>query len=147
MFVLQESTLQRCCEILMVSLGLMSVQIGAGGEGQPFAVEAREYLRTLINGQRVRVKLLGRDRYGRIIATVSLTSLWAFRRDVGEMILREGLATIYRGTDACYHGRYETYCSAERQAREARKGMWSQAEVVLPAEFKRRKRQNNVAGK
>ncbi len=53
----------------------------------------------------------GRDRYGRTLADCSVTGV----RDIGEMLVREGLALDFgRGA----------YAAAEREARSAKRGIW-----------------------
>ncbi len=79
-----------------------------------------------IGGQHVRVFVEGRDQYGRLLGTVTGDG-----RDIGEWLVREGHAI------AAYSGRYKR---AQREAREAKRGMWAHAHNVDPRAHRRRSR-------
>lgn len=112
-----------------------------GKPAQPYAEEALVALKGLIEGRRVRVWLLRRDQYGRVVglAFVRRSSwdllrgvrdegLWRFwRMDVGLEMLRRGCATVYEGTYGAEYGGWERerrYREAEGEAKRAGLGMW-----------------------
>ncbi len=72
-----------------------------------------------IGGRHVRVAVEDYDKFGRAVGTVTCDG-----RDIGEWLVREGHASAARGG-----GRYER---AEREAREAGRGMWAQARDLDP---------------
>jgi endonuclease YncB( thermonuclease family) len=96
---------------------------------------ARDALSKLIRGGKVVCTLIDRDRYGR---QVSLCKQGP--RDIAEEMVRQGWALAYRK-----HSR--AYVSAEREAKEGKRGMWAWA-FEKPEDYRARQRvsQGNVAG-
>jgi endonuclease YncB( thermonuclease family) len=101
--------------------------------GQPYGPEAAAYLADLVGGKTVRVETYGRDRYNRVLGVLRVDG-----RSVNVEMVRAGLAHVYRG-EPC-----RAYCGdlegAERQARQARTGLWSQPSPESPFAYKRRLR-------
>jgi len=89
---------------------------GAGREW-PCGHRARDELRKILTRDAVSCRTVTRDRFGRNVATCS-----AGGRDVGEVMVRNGWATAYKG-----RGFSSRYVSAENEARAARRGLWSGA--------------------
>lgn len=92
-----------------------------GGRAECYGEEAGLFLRRLVEGERVRLEHDEelRDRYGRTLAYVYLED----GRMVNLLLVRQGYAvvTIYEPND-----RYEERLRiAEREAQEARRGLWS----------------------
>ncbi|EKF43949.1 nuclease (SNase-like) protein [Nitratireductor indicus C115] len=56
------------------------------------AVQARDELRRALNGHRFTIERNGQDRYGRTLATIRVEG-----RDVGQGLIRKGLAHEWRG--------------------------------------------------
>lgn len=79
-----------------------------------------------IGGKRVRVSVEGRDVYGRLLGTVTYKG-----RDMGEWLVREGHAI------AAYSDRYQ---HVEREAQEAKRGMWAHAHNFDPKAHRHRSR-------
>ena len=77
--------------------------------------QARDELRRLLNRGMVNCQRMTKDRFGRFVATCSIGG-----RDVGDMMVRNGWATAYKG-----RGFSSRYVSAESEARAARRGMWA----------------------
>lgn len=71
--------------------------------------EARAAARALVVGQPVSCLARGRDRYDRLLATCAVRGL-----DIGADLVRRGLAVSFGG-----------YESEEREARDARRGLWA----------------------
>jgi len=78
-----------------------------------------------IGGKRVRVLVEDTDDFGRLLGTVTCKG-----RDVGEWLVREGHAI------AAYSDRYKR---VEREAREAKRGMWAHAHNFDPRAHRYRK--------
>ena len=78
-----------------------------------------------IGGKHVRVAVEGTDKFGRLLGTVTWKG-----RDIGEWLVREGHAI------AAYSDRYT---SVEREAREAKRGMWGHAHNFDPRAHRHRK--------
>jgi micrococcal nuclease len=93
---------------------------GGYRESEPYGDEAARFLRTLLDGKLVRLEYDGelKDPYNRTLAYVFLEdgSL------ANETIIRAGLAEAYRRFD---YRRKPAFQAAERDAREARRGMWA----------------------
>ncbi len=96
-----------------------------GGDRLDLGRRAIGALMREIGGKPVRAAVEGRDRHGRLLASVSRDG-----RDIGEWLVREGHARAARG------GRY---ARAEREAREAGRGMWADARDIDPGDRCRRK--------
>jgi endonuclease YncB( thermonuclease family) len=109
---------------------------------QPFAEEAKELTSNLCLHQKVSLKLLRRDQYGRAVAKVEtmrhMKTFPPFRKkDISIELTRKGLATLYTGGGAEYDGNKELLESEQEKARKRGRGIWSDDSYVSPAEFKR----------
>jgi endonuclease YncB( thermonuclease family) len=117
---------------------------------QPFAQEATDIMSNLVMGQKVRIKLLRRDQYGRAVAKVQAGRhiLPPFDRlDVSVELAQQGLATLYTGGGAEYDGKRELLETKEAQAKKNKAGVWSQGDNMMsPAEFKRQQKQLKKQG-
>ena len=78
-----------------------------------------------IGGKHVRVSVESTDKFGRLLGTVTYNG-----RDIGEWLVREGHAI------AAYSDRY---VHVEREAREAKRGMWAHAHNFDPRAHRHRK--------
>lgn len=70
----------------------------------PFSNEATELTRNLVDHKVVRIKLLRRDQYKRIVGKVTTPGFLPFmtRKDVTMKLVERGLATLYTGGGAEY---------------------------------------------
>lgn len=84
---------------------------------QPFAEEARNYLRELVKDRRVTVELHSVDQYARVVASVYVKKFFFFRRNVSLAMVEAGLATVYRQSGAQYGGIRAQLEAAETNAR------------------------------
>ncbi len=87
---------------------------------EPCGFEAREAVRRMVEGGRVRLALdrETRDRYGRVLAYVYLED----GAMVNAELLRGGLAMVlYRQPNVTHHG---TFLDIQREAMAARRGLW-----------------------
>jgi endonuclease YncB( thermonuclease family) len=87
-----------------------------GNKAQPFAEEAQTWLSNYILGRRVRVTLLARDRYERVVCSVKIWR-WGFRRDVSLEMAKAGWAELYDNAGAEYGGLESELRSAVEIAR------------------------------
>ncbi|KAJ2861933.1 putative endonuclease lcl3 [Coemansia aciculifera] len=111
-----------------------------GKPAQPLSAEAKELLARQVLGQRVSVKPLAKDQYGRLVASVTYRRLLGPRRDAAHEMLRAGMATIYRGGNAQYDGQLEKLEKIEAAAKKAKRGIWGlkKGQYESPAEYKRK---------
>eukprot|EP01039_Chlorochromonas_danica_P010772 gene10772-11972_t len=117
-----------------------------GNPGQPFAEDAKAFARDRLEGKEVDVKLLATDQYSRAIGRVQykasngLFGLFSQTRDIGEDLLSEGLAVVYRQGGAQYDGDRNHWLALESKAQKERKGMWYHGteNVDLPSDYKKK---------
>lgn len=95
--------------------------------GQAFGAAAKRFTSALAFGKRVTVKGRGKDRYGRLLAEVVLPD----GRSLNRELVSAGMAWHYaRYSDD------ESLAKAEREARKARVGIWSEADPVAPWSYR-----------
>lgn len=70
---------------------------------QPYAVEAQDWLTRYVLNRKVRVRLLARDRYERVVCSVKIWR-WGIRRDVSLEMAKAGFAELYDNAGAEYGG-------------------------------------------
>jgi endonuclease YncB( thermonuclease family) len=111
--------------------------IDAPEKSQPFADRSRQHLRSISAGCAPTLDIQKTDRYGRSVAQVQCAD-----RDLGLAQIEAGLAWHFT--------RYELeqkpaqrsgYSEAQRQARAARRGLWSEAAPTAPWLFRAQRRQ------
>ena len=102
--------------------------IDAPEKGQPYADEARDRLKKLIEGKTVRLEWKDRDQHAREVAIV-----YAGSTNINLQMVKDGLAWHYEyfAPDA------EDLAAAEKAARKKRKGLWADDEPVNPYEFRK----------
>ena len=94
---------------------------------QRWGAQSRDGLRKLLLGRRVVVDERARDAYGRVLARLAVDG-----RDVGGWLVVNGLAWSPE-----FQHRRGVYAELEAQAREARRGLWSQPRPTEPRAFRR----------
>ena len=116
---------------------------------QPYGDEAKEFTSSRLLGDKVKIKLLRKDQYGRAIAKVEYgrQMLPPFaKRDLSMELLNEGLASIYTGGGAEYDGKKDEFERVQQRAKARHRGIWSLGDdMVSPAEFKRQQKQMKQA--
>lgn len=92
-----------------------------------WAEQAAQFARQKLEGGKVTVHFGPEhtDRHGRVLAYVRLCED-GDAADHGLLMLQRGLAAAYH---SIWYARREEYLAAERQAREARAGMWQDARI------------------
>lgn len=101
---------------------IKSVTLAGCVPAQPWSCEARQAVIMLCLGRNATITMRGRDRYGRTLAQVRCGS-----RDLGEMLVRGGLAWAWPGRP-----RLAALPELEADARRDRRGLWSGAAPVAP---------------
>jgi endonuclease YncB( thermonuclease family) len=96
--------------------------------GQPFASRAREALASRVMREEVRIIAVATDRYGRTVGEVYADDVC-----VGCELVRDGFAWAYRGD-----GGDRVMLGLEREARAARRGIWSlpESQRIPPWEWR-----------
>lgn len=87
----------------------------------------------MVLNKKVDIQGFGQDRYGRVLGLVFVDG-----KNVNLEMVRAGFAEVYRGEHAKGFDP-GPYLEAEREAREARKGMWVQGgeKYVSPRKWRR----------
>jgi endonuclease YncB( thermonuclease family) len=96
---------------------------------QPFGQASKQALSGLVFGQTVTVKPGKKDRYGRLLARVEIGG-----KDASLTMVETGMAHWYE-QDAKRDTQLQ---SAQAQAKTARRGLWSDPNVIAPWEFRKR---------
>ncbi len=110
--------------------------IDAPERRQPWSDVARKRLRQHLQGREVRVEASKFDPYGRIVGNVFVVG-----EDVGLAQVSAGLAWHFRRYEREQEpAARERYARAEAVAREARRGLWHDAEPLPPWVFRSRMR-------
>ncbi len=108
--------------------------IDAPEHRQPYADTSRSALVAALKGTKLQLAVRDTDRYGRIVAAVS-----ADGSDVGLHLVSQGLAWHYEQyAPQQPRALRRAYADAQRQARDAAVGLWSQSQPVPPWEWRRR---------
>jgi len=94
--------------------------------GQPFGTKSREALGALTVRKTATLHLHGRDRYGRDLARVEVDGV-----DVNVELVKDGLAWHYVRYD-----KSPELAKAEREARDAKRGVWADKEPMPPWEWR-----------
>jgi len=103
--------------------------------GQPYSQQAKKYLAGLVLNKVVDIKGYGLDRNNRILGVIFLGD-----ENINVEMVKAGLAELYRGKPA--RGLDLTALwRAEKEAREAKRGMWSLGDkYISPREWRRLRR-------
>ena len=98
--------------------------------GQAFGKEAGDVLVSKILGKKVKVDVLGIDRYDRMVSIV-----WLGDRNINLEMVREGMAEAYK--EYLRGSLKAQFLKAETEARIAKRGIWSLNEYERPSEFRK----------
>lgn len=98
---------------------------------QAYGAEAKEKLRSIVDGKMITIIVTGHDRYGRVVGIVLKDSV-----DVGLSLVKSGYAWAYRK----YLGpEYLTkYIEAESYAKNKKLGLWEKGNAVEPWNYRRK---------
>lgn len=99
-------------------------EIDCPEKGQAFGQRAKQAASALAFGKTVEVRDTGRDRYGRTVGEIMLQD----GRSLNRELVRAGLAWWYRQ----YAKKDADLARLEEEAREARLGLWADADPVPP---------------
>ncbi|KAI7871234.1 hypothetical protein BDF14DRAFT_1764762 [Spinellus fusiger] len=108
-----------------------------GMPSQPYSAEAKAFLTKMILGKDVRVQLLSRDQYSRIVAMAYVRQPPLYRyKNVSVEMVKEGLASLYVSKGAEYGTHLSEIKNALAKAKKQKKGIWSLKKYVSPEDHK-----------
>lgn len=99
--------------------------------GQPYGDEAWKALESKIMGKQVKLDILDIDKYRRMVGMIYFNG-----RNINLEMVREGYAEAYIEYLKEPYRKY--FLKAEREARLAKKGIWSLPEYERPKDFRKR---------
>lgn len=110
--------------------------IDAPEKRQPFGTLAKKEMSDLVFDRDVMIEVKDVDRYGREVAVVTMPPRSTTSLSVNELMVRAGLAWWYEH----YAPNAKELESAQKSARTARVGLWSEPGVVAPWEWRKNKK-------
>jgi len=99
--------------------------------GQPYGVESWKALESKIMRKHVRLDIIDIDRYKRSVGII-----WLDERNINLEMVSEGYAEAY--VEYLKPPYRSEFIEAEREARSAKKGIWSLPEYERPRDFRKR---------
>ena len=108
-----------------------------GKPGQKYGKEAADFTKRAILGKSVSLKLLSKDKYNRALGIVKYKDGFV-EKDLSAELLSHGLAVVYRQSGAQYDGGIDRWNVLEANAKASKLGIWSEKNVILPSEFKKK---------
>jgi endonuclease YncB( thermonuclease family) len=94
---------------------------------EALANQAREFVSKLVLGKNVRMRLGSRQENGDMVSQLFTADPASGIKDVGLELVRAGLAQRQQGEDYQFGYKYNELAGAQREAREAKRGMWTPA--------------------
>lgn len=101
-------------------------EIDAPEKAQAFGQRSKQSLSDMVFGKTVRVDQQDVDRYGRVVGRVFIGTT-----DVNAEQVRQGMAWVYR-----QYARDKSLLTIEQEAKEARRGLWSDPHPMPPWEYR-----------
>jgi endonuclease YncB( thermonuclease family) len=101
--------------------------IDAPEKAQPFGKQSRDSLLEMVGKKQVQIDSQAVDQYGRLVGLISVAGL-----NVNEEQVRRGMAWEY----SHFH-RDETYRALQNEARQAKRGLWTQYNPQAPWQWRK----------
>jgi micrococcal nuclease len=101
--------------------------------GQPFGIEAKSHLSSMVFGQDVRLEIIDSDRDRRLVSIV-----WVGEKNINLEMIKVGMAEAYveSMTDQTYR---DQFLQAEKEAKSKRLGIWSQGILYeRPSDYRKK---------
>ncbi|AKG19888.1 hypothetical protein AAX09_10425 (plasmid) [Moraxella bovoculi] len=106
-------------------------QIDAPESNQDFGTRSKQHLSQLVFSQQVQAQITGQDQYGRLLGTI-----YHNNQNINKVMVRDGMAWAYKK-----YVNDQEYFRLEKQARDAKRGLWSHPNPIYPATFRYNQRQ------
>ena len=113
-----------------------------GNEGQPYAQEAKEYVSKQVYDKNVKIKLLRKDQYSRVVGSVTSQKykyIPFIQTDLSQELAANGYASLYTGGGSEYNGNIDKLNRKIKRAQNKKIGIWSNGVdgFVDPATYKK----------
>ena len=112
-----------------------------GNDGQPYSLEAKQYISNNVQDRVVKVKLLRKDQYSRVIGVITTRNKFIpfLKTDLSRGLAERGYASLYTGGGAEYDGRKDVLERKIKKAQDKKRGIWSNGvdDFADPAAYKR----------
>ena len=105
-------------------------EIDAPEHNQPFGTRSRQSLGELCANRDARVRVMGKDRYGRTLGRVVCSTV-----DANAEQVRRGMAWVFD-----HYVTDRSLYAVQDEAREARRGLWADQNPVPPWKWRERRR-------
>ena len=102
--------------------------IDAPEKSQAFGQKSKQQLSNYVFGKDVTVTWKSKDKYGRVLGTVFVGG-----KDINLQMVRDGYAHHYKRFDNS-----PAYAAAETEARQKRRGLWSDPNPISPEDYRHR---------
>ena len=99
--------------------------------GQPYGEDSWKALETKIMGKQVRLDIIDIDQYKRMVGMI-----WIGNRNINLEMVKEGYAEAY--VEYLKEPYRAQFSLAEREAKSARRGIWSLSGYERPSDFRKR---------
>lgn len=120
--------------------------IDAPEKNQPYADRSRQHLRELFRERRLKVAPIKQDVFGRTVARIEVQQQDGATVDAALAQLEAGLAWHFKRYKADQtRDEFVRYAQAEREARAARIGLWTEPEPQAPWVFRAANRSGGTA--
>jgi len=105
--------------------------IDAPEKAQPFGQRGKQKLSEICYGKNSSVNVVSTDRYGRSVGDVDCAGI-----NANQAMIESGLAWVYRKYDKGHEHLY----ALEEEARNARRGLWTDTNPIAPWDWRKAKR-------
>lgn len=92
---------------------------------QPYGIDSRNYLKTIVLGKRVNLSISKKDLYGRSLAYVKIGDM-----NINLDMVQNGLAWVYMNKDPIF-------IKSENEAKLKLKGLWIDTNPIRPSEYRK----------
>lgn len=92
---------------------------------QPFGIEAKDFLASMIEQKTVKVIIKDKDKYDRIVGVVEFNG-----KDINKIMVQNGFAWAYSHYT-------EAYLSEHRQAKKQKLGLWADKKPIEPYKWRK----------
>ena len=97
---------------------------------QRYGAQSSQFTRSLVTGKEVQVVPKAVDKYGRLVAAVTVDNM-----DVGEELIKSGLAWVH--IYYCHEPICDSWKSLQERAKSEHRGLWNDSDPIAPWQWKK----------